>query len=111
MNKNLLFFIPSAIICALLFLLRYTGMTAHIAISVAGLLILVVLTLLTRKDWKLPVVEILMRTCYLVALVSGIVLMNIHTIPVLSIVHKLSAVLFATLLTFVFVHKLVAKES
>lgn len=111
MKKDLLFFIPSAIICALLFLLRYTGMNAHIAISAAGLLLLVVFTLLTRKGWKLPVAEILMRVCYLIALASGILLMSVRSIPVLSIVHKLSAVLFATLLTFVFVHKLVAKES
>ena len=40
MKKNLLFLIPMVIVGVLLFLLRTTGMSVHIAISVIGLLIL-----------------------------------------------------------------------
>ena len=111
MKKNLLFFIPSAVICALLFLLRVTGMTGHIAISVIGLVMMVALTVLTRKDWKIPAAEILMRVSYLAALITGIVLMNVSGVAAIAIVHKIAATLFGVLLVLVFVHKTVAKKN
>ena len=109
MKKDLMFSIPLLLIGALLFLLRMTGMTAHIILSVIGLVLLVVYAIATKKEWKLPVLEILMRVFYAVALISGIVIMNVHGIPALSIVHKAGAALFAVLLIVLLAHK--AKNS
>ena len=50
MKKKLLFLIPMLIIAVLLFMLRATGMKVHIALSVAGVLILVAYTLATKKN-------------------------------------------------------------
>ena len=110
MKKNILFSALILLSTVALFLLRITKMPVHIAVSVIGLALLVVFTLLTRKNWKLPALEIVSRIFYLVALVTGIVIMNVHGIAALSIVHKLSAALFAVLFVFLFVHKLVAKK-
>ena len=41
MKKNLLFIIPMIVVAVLLFMLRATGMKAHIAVSVIGLAILI----------------------------------------------------------------------
>jgi hypothetical protein len=94
------------IIGALLFLLRTTGMKAHIAISVIGVLVLIVYAVLTKKEWKIPALEVLMRAFYGIALITGIVIMNVHGIAAISIIHKASACLFAVLLIVLFVHKL-----
>ena len=93
------------LIGALLFLLRATGMTAHIAISVIGVLALIAYTVLTKKEWKIPALEILMRAFYGIALITGIVIMNVHGIAALAIIHKLSAVLFMALLIVLLVTK------
>lgn len=61
MKKDLIFAPIILLIGVLLFLLRATGMTAHIAISVLGVLVLIAYTVLTKKDWKIPAHEILMR--------------------------------------------------
>ena len=53
-NKNLIFLISMLIISVLLFLLRMTGLTAHIILSVLDLAIMVPLTLMTRKPGKFP---------------------------------------------------------
>jgi hypothetical protein len=95
----------------LLFLLRTTGMTAHIIISVLGLVTLVVYAIATKKEWKLPALEVLMRVFYGIALITGIVMMKVHGIAALGIVHKVGAALFALLLVVLFVHKLVAKKA
>ena len=97
------------IIAVLLFMLRVTGMTAHIALSAAGLVILVVYALATKKDWKCPVLEILYRICYAIALITGIILINIHGIPALSLIHKISAVSFGVLLVMSEIQKAVKK--
>ena len=47
MKKDLIFAPAMLIIGAFLFLLRTTGMTAHIAISVIGILVLIAYTVLT----------------------------------------------------------------
>ena len=110
MKKDLIFTPAMLIIGALLFLLRATGITAHIAISVVGILVLVVYAVLTKKDWKIPALEIIMRAFYGIALISGIVIMNVHGIAALSIIHKASAVLFMVLLIVLFVHKMVTSK-
>ena len=94
-----------------LFLLRATGMTAHITISVAGILVLAAYTVATKKEWKIPALEILMRACYGIALITGIVIMNVHGIAALAIIHKASAALFIVLLVVLFVLKLRGKKN
>ena len=110
MKKDLIFAPILLVIGVLLFLLRTTGMTAHIAISVAGILILAVYTVLTKKDWKIPALEVIMRAFYGIALITGIVIMNVRGIAALAIIHKVSAVLFMALIIVLLTHKLVANK-
>ena len=110
MKKDLIFAPIMLIIGTLLFLLKATGMTAHIAISVIGVLVLIVYTVLTKKDWKIPALEIVMRAFYGVALITGIVIMNVHGIAALSIIHKASAVLFMALIIVLLTHKVATNK-
>ena len=109
MKKNVLFAIPMVIIAILLFMLKTTGMLVHIAVSVAGLLIFVAYALATKKAWKCPGLEIIARVFYGIALISGIVVMNVHGIAAISIVHKISAAFFAVLFIATEVHKMIKK--
>ena len=109
MKKNFLFVIPMVIASVLLFMLRKTGMPVHIIVSVIGLLILVAYALATKKDWKIPVLEILERVFYAIALITGVVIMNVHGILAISIIHKVSAVLFVILLVLTEIHKAIKK--
>ena len=110
MKKDLTFTPVMLVVGALLFLLRATGMTAHIAISVAGILVLIAYTILTKKEWKIPALEVIMRVFYGIALITGIVIMNVHGIAALAIIHKVSAVLFMALIIVLFTHKAVANK-
>lgn len=110
MKKDLIFAPAMLLIGVLLFLLRTTGMTAHIAISVIGLLVLIVYTVLTKKDWKLPALEIIMRAFYGIALITGIVIMNLHGIAALAIIHKASAALFMVLIIVLLIHKVLTNK-
>ena len=94
----------------LLGLLKVTGMTAHIILSVVGVVALVAYTVLTKKDWKIPALEISMRVSYGLALISGIVL-KIKYIAIVGVFHKIFAILFIVALVVVFVHKLTAKKN
>ena len=105
MKKDLIFTPAMLIIGALLFLLRTTGMTAHIAISVIGILVLIAYTVLTKKEWKIPALEVIMRAFYGVALITGIVIMNVHGIVALAVIHKVSAVLFMVLINVLLTRK------
>ena len=110
MKKDIIFAPAMLLVGILLFLLRATGMTAHIVISVVGILVLATYTVLTRKDWKIPPLEIAMRAFYGIALISGIVIKAAHGIAALSYIHKISAVLFVVALVFTFVHKQVKSK-
>ena len=110
MKKDLIFAPVLVIIGALLSMLRSTGMTAHIAISVIGVLVLIAYTVLTKKNWKIPALEIIMRAFYGIALITGIVIMNVHGIVALSIIHKVSGVLFVALIIALTVHKAVTNK-
>lgn len=105
MNKNRIFLIGMAVVSVLLFLLRMTGMTAHIIVSVLGLAIMIPLTLATRKEWKIPALEVIMRLMYLVAIVTGGVLMAATPAAALVIVHRITAALFAALLLVLYIPK------
>ena len=52
MKKDLIFAPIMLLIGVLLFLLRATGMTAHIVISVIGVLALIAYTVLTKQERK-----------------------------------------------------------
>ena len=94
----------------LLLLLRATGMTTHIVISVIGALVLIAYAVLTKKEWKIPALEIIMRAFYGIALISGIVILNVHGIVALAVIHKASAVLFLALLVVLLVSKAVSNK-
>ena len=61
MKKDLIFAPAMLVVGILLFMLRATGMTAHIIISVLGIAVLAAYTATTKKDWKIPALEIIMR--------------------------------------------------
>lgn len=110
MKKDLIFVPVLLLVVALLGMLDYTGTAAHIGISVMGVLVLGAYTSLTKKSWKLPVLEILMRVCYGVALICGIVIMNVPGIAAIVIAHKVAACVFAALLIVLFAHKLISAK-
>ena len=110
MKKDAIFTPVMLVIGALLFLLRKTGMTAHIAISVVGVLALIVYTVVTKKEWKIPALEVIMRLFYGIALITGVVMMNVHGIAALSVSHKVSAVVFMVLTIVLFTHKAVTNK-
>jgi hypothetical protein len=109
MKKNTIFLIFMIIIVALLFLLRVTGLVPHIIISVLGLIGMILYTVQTHKDWKVPSLEILMRAMYLIAIVSGGLLMKIHGVAAIAVVHKISAILFVALLLILYIPKSIRK--
>ena len=109
MKKDLIFAPILLIIAAVLFLLKFTGMAAHIAVSVIGLAALVVYAVLTKNEWKLPALEIIMRAFYGIALISGIVI-KVKYIAALATVHKIGAALFAVALLALFIHKLITAK-
>ena len=111
MKKDLIFTPAMLLVGVLLFLLRATGMTGHIVISVIGVLVLIAYSILTKKDWMIPALEILMRVFYGIALITGIVIMNVHGIVALAVIHKASAALFVVLLVVLFVLKLRTKKA
>ena len=109
MKKDLIFAPIMLAIGVALFLLKATGMTAHIAISVVGVAVLIAYTALTKKQWKIPALEIGMRAGYGIALLTGIAL-KIKYIAAVSIIHKIFALIFVVLLITLFVQKLVVKR-
>ena len=110
MKKDLIFSPVLLLIGVALFLLRATGMTAHIAVSVVGVLVLIVYSGLTKKDWKKPALEIIMRLFYGIALITGIVLKFVHGIAALSIAHKASAALFMVFVIILLTYKLATNK-
>ena len=105
MKKDLLFAPILLLVGIALFLLRFTGMPVHIAISLVGAIALVVYTVLTKKEWKIPALEIIMRAFYGIALITGIVIMKVQGVVALAVVHKVSAVLFLALLVVLLASK------
>ena len=106
MNKNRFFLISMIAVSALLFLLRMTGLTVHMAVSVLGLAIMIPITVMTRKEWKIPALEVIMRVMYLVAIVTGGVLMKVHGVAALGIIHKIAAAAFVVLLMVLYIPKM-----
>ena len=109
MKKKLLFLIPMIIVAVLLFMLRATGIKVHIVMSVIGLLLLISYTIATKKEWRVPALEIFQRVFYAIALITGAILMNVHGIFTISVIHKISAVLFVIFLVVTEMHKAIKK--
>ena len=110
MKKDFIFAPIMLVIGVMLFLLKATGMPAHIAISVVGVAVLVAYAVLTKKNWKIPALEIIMRVFYGVALITGVVMMNVVGVAALAVVHKVCAVLFVLLLCVLFVQKWIVSK-
>ena len=110
MKKDLIFAPILFAVGVFLFLLRFTGLTAHIVISVLGLLALVAYAVLTKKEWKKPALEIIMRAFYGIALITGIIVMNVQGVAAIGIVHKASAVLFLAMLIVLLVSKAAVEQ-
>ena len=109
MKKDLIFAPILLVVGILLALLKVTGMTAHIALSVIGVAVLVAYTILTKKAWKIPALEIGMRASYGIALITGIIL-KIAYVAVIGIFHKIFAILFVVALIALFVLKVIDKK-
>ena len=110
MKKDLIFAPILLAVAVALFCLEVTGMPVHIAVSAAGVLALAVYTVLTKKEWKLPALEIVMRAFYGIALITGVVIMHVHGVVALAVIHKVSAALFAVSLVALFVHKCIVSK-
>ena len=110
MKKDLIFAPMMLVVGILLFLLKATGMTAHIVISVIGIFILAVYSAATKKEWKIPALEVIMRACYGIALITGPIVLKLKDVLALQIVHKAGAALFVVLLVVLFVHKLIVNQ-
>lgn len=108
--KNKVFFFLMLAISVLLFLLRVTGMAAHIALAVVGIVALVAFAALTKKEWTKPALEILLRVLFAIAVISGVVLMAGAAASVVAIVHKASAAAFVVMLLATYVPKLSKKS-
>ena len=110
MKKDLIFAPIMLLVGVALCLLKFTRMPVHIVLSVVGIVVLAVYTVLTKKEWKIPALEIVMRAFYGIALITGIVIMNVHGIAVLAIVHKVSAILFLASIVVLLASKLVSSK-
>ena len=109
MKKDMIFAPAMLLVAILLFLYRATGLAAHIAISVVGILVLAVYTSMTRREWIIPAIEISMRAAYGITLIFGVVA-NATDILAFDIIHKVCAALFVVSLIVVFVKKFVANK-
>ena len=109
MKKNTVFLIAMIVVVALLFLLRVTGLVPHIIVSVLGLVGMIAYTVKTRKDWKVPALEVIMRLMYLVAIVTGGMLMKINDVAALGIAHKIGAIFFVALLLILYIPRPTSK--
>ena len=73
-------------------------------------LALIAYTVLTKKEWKIPALEIIMRAFYGIALITGIVIMNVKDIIAITIIHKASAALFVVLIVVLLAHKVITNK-
>lgn len=108
MKKDLIFTPALLLVGVALCLLQLTGIIAHIVISVVGIALLIAYTVLTKKNWRIPALEIVVRALYGIALISGIVIMNASGLAALAVIHKVSAVLFMAGIIVLLVSKMSA---
>lgn len=111
MRKTLIFDLVLLILGVLLFMLRVTGMTAHIIISLLGIIVLAIYTITAKKEWKIPALEVIMRVFYGIAIISGGIMMKVDGVIAFAVIHKLCAALFVVLLAALFIHKIFVKKN
>ena len=99
------FFLFSMIAVSLLLLVLGADMTAHIAVAVLGLAIMIFFTLKMKNEWTNSSLESLMRVVYLSNMISGAALMQVHGISTLEMIHKACAALFLFLLLALYIPK------
>ena len=109
MKKDLIFAPIMLVVGILLGLLKVTGMNAHIAISIVGVVVLIAYTVVTKKEWKIPALEIGMRASYGIALITGIFL-KVKYIALIGIFHKIFAILFVVALIVLVIQKMISKK-
>ena len=100
----------------LLFALKLTGMKIHIALGVGACIITIIYTLVIRKKLtecskKSIVTEVLMRAFLAIALITGFLLKPFGAFVVISIIHKMSAVVFVALLLLINIKKIFVKKA
>ena len=110
MKKDLIFAPILFVVAAALFFLKLTDLPIHIVISVVGAIVLVVYTVLTVKQWKIPALEIATRAFYGIALITGIIITKVTGIVPLNVAHKVSAVLFIAGLIALLTTKLIQSK-
>ena len=99
------FFLFSMIAVSLLLLVLGADMTAHIAVAVLGLAIMIFFTLKMKNEWTNPPLEGLMRLVYLSNMISGAAQMRVPEVPTLDMLHKACAALFLFLLLVLYIPK------
>ena len=104
MKKDFAFASALLAIGVVLCLLQATGMVAHIVVSVVGVLTLIAYTVLTKKDWKIPALEISMRASYGLSMLTGIII-KIKYVAALAVFHKVFAILFMALIVVLLSYK------
>ena len=110
MKKDLVFTSILSLVGVALFLLRFTGMPIHIVVSIIGAAVLVSYTILTKKDWKMPALEISSRAMYGIALISGIII-KISYVAAFAVIHKICAALFVVIVAASLINKLISENS
>ena len=110
MKKDLIFAPLLLLVGVVLCLLSVTGLTAHIVVSIVGVALLIVYAVLTKKEWKIPALEIGTRVIYGIALISGIVIMNVEGLIALAIIHRISAILFLAAMIVLLLSKVAAEK-
>ena len=68
-------------------------------------MVLIVYAVLTKKEWKIPALEIIMRVFYGIALITGIVIMNVSGAFALALIHKICAILFMVMIIVLLAYK------
>jgi hypothetical protein len=68
-------------------------------------------SVLTKKTWKIPVLEIVMRVFYGIALISGVIIMNVQGVVAINVVHKVCAILFMALIVVLLTHKIATNKN
>lgn len=116
MIKTILYTLSMIIISILLFALKFTGMRIHIGLGIVACIITIIYTLSIRnklKEYprKTIMTEVAMRVFLGVALITGFLLRPFGTLVVISIIHKISAVLFVILLLVINIKKIVNKQN
>ena len=115
MIGTILYTIIMLTISVLLFALKFTGMKIHIILGIGACVITIIYTLLIKRKLKEStkkniVIEVLMRVFLALALITGFLLKPFGGIVVISIIHKISAIVFVILLSLINIKKIFSQQ-